>query len=459
MQISKSLIETYNKPTPRYTSYPPANYFTNSFLNNDYLQLIEKSNTEQPEHISFYVHIPFCNQICYYCGCNSIADTNTKHIEKYVAALKKEINIVLKLLDKNRKISQIHYGGGTPNSIDIRYLKEINQLFLSNFKTIDKPEIAIECHPGILTHSDVEQLIDAGFNRFSLGVQDFNNDILKNVNRKPSIIPIADLVRQLKENERVTGINLDFIYGLPGQTPSSFAKTIEQAISIKPNRLVTFSYAHVPWVKKYQTKLSEIGLPSPDDKTKMFLLAYNLLLKSEYIAIGFDHYALPNDELSIALANKQLHRNFQGYTTRRTTGQVYAFGVSAISQLNGGYAQNTKSIKKYIQLIEQQKLPIEQGIKLSDNQIVIGKIITDIMCNKYINWQKTADLLGLSVNGVKKIINYNNENLKTFALHKLLKFTENELEVTEIGSFFIRNIASSFDPLFADSENMYSKSV
>lgn len=459
MNISKKLIEEYNQPVPRYTSYPPANYFTNNFSQEAYSKLITKSNQEAPQHLSFYVHIPFCNQICHYCGCNSTAKGNSETIKKYVAAVKKEINAVIQLLNKNRKIAQIHYGGGTPNFIKISYLQEINQLFFDNFQTIENPEIAIECHPGILMPEHIDELLKAGFNRFSLGIQDFDDQILKNVNRKPSFLPVHKLVEQLRASEQVRGINMDFIYGLPGQTPESFVKSIEQAIAIRPDRLVTFSYAHVPWIKTYQNKLEKIGLPTPDEKKDMFLSAYYLLKNQGYVPIGFDHYALPKDELATAMENKELHRNFQGYTTRRTTGQVYAFGVSAISQLNSGYIQNTKDIKTYVEQIEKQLFPFEKGIEISENQKIIGKIITQIMCNRYINWKKCAEQFGIDEQKLKTIIVYNEQKLNGFAKNALLKFTSDEIEITEKGNFFIRNIAASFDPLIGSNGQIYSKSI
>lgn len=459
MTIDKRLIEKYNQAVPRYTSYPPANHFSDDFDGQEYAVLIDESNSSQSSNLAFYIHIPFCQQICYYCGCNALKLYKNSNIEEYVNALKKEITMVCSKLDKERKISQVHFGGGTPNAIEARYLKDIITTLSQDFDFIDNPEIAIECHPALLTYEYIDELADAGFNRFSLGIQDFDDEVLKAVNRRPSVLPVEDLVSYLRSKASTIGVNLDFIYGLPLQTPESFAKSIERAISIKPDRLVTFSYAHVPWLKKHQEILQKKGLPASADKMAMFEKATALMLEAGYKAIGFDHFAKPLDELSVALDNKQLHRNFQGYCTRRTTGQVYAFGVSAISQLDGAYAQNTKVIKDYISLLDSGQLPIEKGLKVSWQELIIREVINQVMCNQYIHWQQLADALLITKTELVSSIGYDEAKLQEFADDGLLNFSEEKLEVTAVGSILIRNIAALFDPALEESKNKYSKTV
>ncbi len=459
MKIDNNLIQKYNQAAPRYTSYPPANYFSNTFTDQDYVQMLDASNQHQPEKIAFYVHIPFCKQICYYCGCNAIKLHNDSRVEDYISAVKKEISLVKEHLNKDRKISQIHFGGGTPNAIEIHYLKEIIAALSEGFDFIDKPEIAIECHPALLSYSIIDQLVDAGFTRFSLGIQDFNDDVLKAVNRRPSALPVDELVAYLRSKPSTVGVNLDFIYGLPLQTEESFAENIKKALLIQPDRLVTFSYAHVPWLKKHQQILQERGLPDSKEKMKMFEAASQLLTEAGYQPIGFDHFAKPEDELSIALENKQLHRNFQGYCTLRTTGQVYAFGVSGISQLFGGYAQNTKSVDDYISSIERQIFPIEKGLTSTKEQGIIREVISQIMCNHHINWEILSQKLGISTETLKETINYQPEKLQEMATDGLLTFNDQEINVSTMGSFLIRNIAALFDPMFKEGENKYSKTI
>ncbi|WP_026166339.1 oxygen-independent coproporphyrinogen III oxidase [Bacteroides propionicifaciens] len=455
--MTKDLITKYNTPVPRYTSYPPANYFEDSFSSQDYLQAVEISNEANPSHISFYIHIPFCRHLCHYCGCNSFPMMNQENIDRYVDALLKEIKQVKSLLSSERKIAQVHYGGGTPTVLPVATLKMLNEYLLEGFETIENPEIAIECHPGYLDRAYWEDLTKAHFNRFSLGVQDFNEQVLKTSNRKPSLLPVEEIFDILKSAG--ARINLDFIYGLPHQTVDSFAQTITRAAALKPDRLVTFSYAHVPWVSKRQLILEKVGLPSSEDKKLMFEKASEVLKQAGYYAVGMDHFVREDDELNQALQTNELHRNFQGYCTRRTTGQIYAFGVTGISQLNSAYAQNIKDIKSYIQAVEQGELPIVKGYKLSGQQQIIRTVIETLMCNYSVNWQKIADYIQKDKAEVLNAIRYNQSELQEFADDGLIEYSANDIRMTEIGKLFVRNIAASLDPLMENSTKSFSKPV
>ena len=459
MKISDKLLEKYNVPVPRYTSYPPANHFTDAFSEQNYINLLKDSNEGKPENIAIYIHIPFCQKICFYCGCNACSIGNGNLVVPYMTALKKEIELVLQFVDKSRKVSQIHYGGGTPNSIPVSFLSGLNEYLFSQFSLIDNPEIAIECNPAYLDFKYIDSLKAAGFNRFSLGIQDFDEKVLHGVNRQPSAIPVEELFRYLKKDAANINVNLDFIYGLPGQTADSFAETINEAIKIRPDRLVTFSYAHVPWVKKHQVILEKKGLPSPGDKMDMFLTSRELLEVADYKSIGLDHYVLPTDDLFLALNENTLHRNFQGYCTRRTTGQVYAFGVTAISQLERGYSQNLKVIDDYIDSVEKGDLPVERGYTLSNEQIYIRELINRLMCNKKINLAGIAEEFHLSLTELKKIISFDENILKGFEKDGLIQYKSEELQVTETGILFIRNIAASFDREYKEKVQTYSKPV
>lgn len=456
MNISKALIQKYNTPVPRYTSYPPANYFSDSFTSSDYKKAIEQSNLQEPQNISFYVHIPFCKRICFYCGCNSCRMKSKDEVWEYMDAVKKEIKALLPLLDKGRKVSQIHYGGGTPNAIPVEYLQEINALLLEQFETIENPEIAVECSPAYLDEDYIDGLQQAGFNRFSLGIQDFNSDVLEVVNRDASAIPVKKLVQLIRSKIENVTINLDFIYGLPLQTASGFAETIEKAIEIRPDRMVTFAYAHVPWIFKNQMALEKAGLPSSDVKNKMFLAALDLLEESGYTTIGMDHYALATDELSDALNKQQLHRNFQGYCTRRTTGQVYAFGTSSISQLGSAYAQNDKDIAGYINKINRNGFATTKGQQLSLEQMTIREVINELMCNRKIVWQEIADKMNVEVSSVKKWVNYSTDSLFEFKNDGILDFDEEGIEVFDESLLFMRNVAAIFDPLMTNTDRKFS---
>ncbi|MBF0574650.1 oxygen-independent coproporphyrinogen III oxidase [Dysgonomonas sp. GY617] len=453
--MKQELLDKYSVAVPRYTSYPPANFFNDSFAVTDYREAIEASNTQQPEHISFYIHIPFCYKMCHYCGCNAMLLENKTVVAAYMDALKREIEMVLPLLDHNRKISQIHYGGGSPTSQPVAMLKEINKMLLEGFETIDRPEIAIECHPGYLDEAYWNDLIDAGFNRISIGIQDFNEDVLKASNRKPSKMPVADIVRLLKS--KGVAVNMDFIYGLPLQTADSFADTIKQAIEIQPDRLVTFSYAHVPWVNPAMMNLEKLGLPTPQDKNKIYETAKHLLNDAGYKTVGLDHFVQPNDELYIAQKTKALHRNFQGYCTRRTTGQVYAFGVTGISQLTAAYSQNTKDLKKYIEQVNKGELPVLKGYRLNNDEQITREVITSLMCNYEIVWADLASLLNVSVEEIKNALNYNEDNLKTFAEDGIIEFNSDYIKILPDATPFVRNIAASLDKLMMNTDKRFSK--
>ena len=458
MKPENHLTEKYNVPVPRYTSYPPANFFVNEFNNEDYIRAIETSNHEWPDNISIYIHIPFCPKICHYCGCNTHLTRDTNKMRIYVDAVKKEILMVKKHLNPQRKVSQVHWGGGTPNSLPIEMVEEIMAQIHLSFSFIPNPEIAMECHPAMLDANYINALVKTGFNRISLGIQDFNPVVLKNVNRDAPEIPVEELVEMLRSHKNM-GVNLDFIYGLPFQDVKSFSETIERAAKISPDRLVTFSYAHIPWIKKAQKILEKRGLPEATEKLAMFEAAFNILTQNGYTAIGLDHYAKSNDELSIAVKNRMLHRNFQGYCTRETTGQVYAFGATGISQMESAYSQNVKDTMQYVAAIEKGNFSIEKGYSLNKTEKIIKHVINEIMCNHFISWNEAAGKFGVSESDVKNTVAFDENLLAGFVADGLINFGPGEIEVTDLGKFFVRNIAASFDPNLKNAMQKFSKAL
>ncbi|MBU1368659.1 MAG: oxygen-independent coproporphyrinogen III oxidase [Bacteroidetes bacterium] len=457
--MNTDLIKKYNKAAPRYTSYPPANHFTEEVNSSNYEEAVRKSNSFKPQNISFYLHIPFCKKLCFYCGCNTCPMGKANQVKSYLAALKTELSRLINLLDKNRKVSQIHYGGGTPNAIEAQHLQALNQMIFDAFELTDDAEVAIETNPAYLDEQYLLDLKQAGFNRFSLGIQDFNKDVLRLVNRDPSAMPIADIMAIIKNGQPNNAINFDFIYGLPAQTLDSFAETIEAAAKLKPDRLVTFSYAHLPSVFKNQEILEKRGLSDSNLKVAMYNKAAMILAEAGYKAIGMDHFVLPNDELFRALDSKKLHRNFQGYCTRATTGQVYAVGVSAISQLEQAYLQNTKSVDDYIERISQGNAATVKGYELSKQEMIVREAITDLMCNKVLDLESLAMRRNISLDTLKNSIHLDKNALAEFEADNLLKMNANRLEITDAGQLFIRNIAASLDPLQVNPDRLYSKTI
>ena len=453
----QNLIEKYNIPVPRYTSYPPANFFHENFGEQEYKEAILASNEQQPESLSFYFHIPYCMRLCHYCGCNSYAAPDGNTLERYIAALHKEIDKVIPLIRKDRKISQIHYGGGTPTFLSASELSALNKHVLEAFDTIEKPEIAIECHAGWMNEKDWKALVDAGFNRFSLGIQDFDEKVLEAVHRKVPAMPVSDIMTILRSAG--ASINMDFLYGLPYQTVESFTHTIEQAVELQPDRLVTFSYAHVPWAFPRQKILEQYGLPEGEVKSQMFESAREVLCGAGYQPIGLDHFVREDDELAIALRNGQLHRNFQGYCTRRTTGQVYAFGVTGISQLGTAYIQNSKSIPEYIEKLEADTLPVAKGYALNKDEQITREVIEMLMCNYTLRWEELANRLSLSVEEIKRATAYNEQRLQEFADDGLIIWDADHIQMTSEGKLFVRNVAASLDKLMLKTDKSFSKPV
>ncbi len=458
MSVSNEFLNKYNVSGPRYTSYPPANFFNNTFSVADYIDELEASNGQVPKDISIYIHIPFCPLRCHFCGCSTVIAQKKSVVCRYIDAMKSEISNVSSHLDLQRRVTQIHWGGGTPNSIEMSFIRDIMDHIRGIFTISEKAEIAMECSPAYLEFSDIDQLAEMGFNRMSLGIQDFREDVLKAVNRMGPKYPVKDIVNYLR-TKGFRGINLDFIYGLPLQSPESFTETLKQAIEIRPDRIVTFSYAHVPWVKKAQKQLEKIGLPTPEDKMEMLVNSIAQLEEAGYISIGIDHFVLPDDDLAIAFQQKKLHRNFQGYCTLETTGQVYGFGASSIGQFFGAYAQNLKDFPKYIEAVEQTGYAIERGYKLSRDEQIIRSVVNSIMCNGILEFEEIAGQFQLTPQDIKKLTGFNPSKFEDFILDDLMVLEGDTIRIRDKGFMFARNIAMALDPAYNQEENIYSKTV
>jgi len=458
MKLTTQFLEKYNKTGPRYTSYPPATSFNNEFNQTDYIQALIQSNEDEPKNISIYIHIPFCPQLCFFCGCNTSAFESAAKIRRYIDCVLKEIDTVTGYLDKTRVVTQIHWGGGTPNSINFDYLEEIIEKIKSGFKLSENCEIAIECSPAYLDMEDIDRLSHIGFNRISLGIQDFSDEVLKAINRRPSKHPLEQVVQRIIAN-KFHGFNFDLVYGLPLQTIESFRVNIEKAIKLSPDRIVTFSYAHVPWVNARQNNIDESTMPSPEDKLNMLLMAYEMLTQHGYEAIGMDHFAKPSDDLAIAKHKRSLHRNFQGYCTRDTTGQVVAFGSSAITQLWGSYAQNIKNLDHYMEAIESTGLATERGYSMSMEETVIREVINEIMCNGHLNFKELAKRLKTTADEIKRITGYDPSGFVSLEKDGLLEVTDDGIQVSVDGMFVVRNIAMLFDPFLNTQGTHFSKTV
>ncbi len=453
---SKKLIEKYNQNLPRYTSYPPANFFTEQ-NSETFVKQIEESNNHSPQNISIYIHIPFCKQLCFYCGCNTNVYTNKSIISNYLEDLHKEISQVISLLDKSRKISQIHFGGGTPSILETKQISRIIDCFSNSFEFTPQAEVAIECNPANLDKTYINDLISIGFNRISIGVQDFDHKILQEVNRDLPKLSVEFLAAYIQS--KGVKVNLDLMYGLPFQTIESFAQNIKKAIGIAPDRIVTFSYAHLPQIKPNQKLIDKKPMANAEEKLQMLHTSLDLFSQTEYTAIGLDHFAKKDDSLSIALKNKTLHRNFQGYCSRESTGQVYAFGASGITQLHNSFFQNIRSHKDYSNSIKTNNWAVQSGHILSKEEITTSRIIESILCNNYLNWDEIAQELNTTTQILKSNYKFALDNLSGFEEDGLISTTENTISVTNVGKSFLRNIAANFDPKIISSNKTFSSTI
>ena len=458
MKVDSDYLKKYNTSGPRYTSYPPATFFSNEYTNIDLKESVVLSNNENPSSISIYIHIPFCPQICHFCGCTTESGYTKPFLERYVDAVIKEIELVAEDIDKSRILTQIHWGGGTPNAIDYKYIKQITDCIKENFIFSSEYEMAIECSPAYFTFKHISLLKEYGFNRISLGIQDFRDEVLNAINRKPSKLKIEDIIGKIKE-EGFTGTNIDLVYGLPLQTVDSFNETVDRAIKLDTDRIVTFSYAHVPSVITRQKVLDKIGFPSADEKARMYQNAYDKFIDAGYVAIGMDHFAKPHDELAIALTNKNLHRNFQGYCTRATTGQVYGFGASSISQLHSAYSQNEKNAAKYIKRIKDEGLAVIRGYSVNENEKIVRAVINSVMCNYFVDFNLIAQEFKTSIEKIYAVLDFTLDKFKDFIEDDLMQFKNDTISVNLSGRLVIRNIVMKFDPMLNTGVGTYSQTI
>ncbi len=458
-EVKRRLIERYHRDGPRYTSYPTAPEWREDVGATavfERLQQLQQNELAKP--ISLYIHIPFCEEICHFCACNTFKIGDRAFAENYLEKLKQEIALFAQNIREPRETIQMHWGGGTPT-----YLKEneIDSLFNTisqHFSFARDAEIAIELDPRVTSLGQVQLLAKLGFNRVSFGVQDFDPDVQKACNR----IQPRDLTKQLYDQCRQLGmssINFDLIYGLPQQTEQSFAKTVEEVIHWRPDRIALFSYAHLPRKVAYQRRINAAELPDPASKFNIFVQARERFLESGYVQIGMDHFALQNDELAVALQQKKLRRNFQGYTVKPES-YIYAMGLSGISDFGNLYVQNFKKFNLYYDRLDQQRFAAHRGVVLGQDDQVRREVITELMCNFELDMRAIATKHNIVF---RDYFATELAELEQQAEDGLLQIQESKLEVLPLGKIFIRNIAMVFDAYLRRSRGerqaMFSKTI
>lgn len=442
----------YNTNAPRYTSYPPANLFRRATDKTEVERVWRKSNELLPKNVSFYFHIPYCRRRCLFCGCTAeLLPSNAKDLDRYFCALFSEMDEKLPWIDPSRPVTQVHFGGGTPSAVPYSFLERILDKLRERFSFAPHAEVAIECNPSIIDEPRLRELSRMGFNRVSYGIQDFDPTVLKNVGREPSLLPVTELLA-LSRELNFKGVNLDLIYGLPSQTPDGFRRSVELAADARPDRIALFSYAHVPWLKSAQKALEKFPMPGPREKLGLFLEARKMFIDAGLVDVGMDHFCAPDDSLSVALSKGLLHRNFQGYCTRETTGEVYAFGSSAITQLDNAYSQNVHESRKYVELQEAGELTEIRCEELTPEERVIRDAIEGLMCNRRLKISDSQRrVLG---EGWDRLLSLERENL-------VVKISDREVVATELGTLVIRYLAMQLDPLMrkAKREGVFSKTI
>lgn len=431
-----ALIQKYNYSGPRYTSYPTALEFSPDFSEADFLQAIARY-PERP--LSLYIHIPFCHKLCYFCGCNKIVTRQQHKADQYLDALEQEI-IHRAPLFAGRHVSQMHWGGGTPTYLNKTQITRLVGLLRQHFQFNDDAEMSIEVDPREIELDVLDHLRQEGFNRLSMGVQDFNKEVQRLVNREQDEEFIFALIHRARELG-FTSTNIDLIYGLPKQTPESFAFTLKRVIELNPHRLSVFNYAHLPSLFAAQRKIKDADLPSAQQRLDILQETISSLTGAGYQFIGMDHFARPDNELAIAQRKGQLHRNFQGYTTQGDS-DLLGMGVSAISMIGDCYAQNQKELKLYYQQVDEQGHALWRGLALTRDDCIRRDVIKALICNFQLNFADIEQLWAI------KATEYFAEDLQLLApLAKdgLVAITEQGIQVTGKGRLLIRNICMCFD--------------
>lgn len=453
VKFDLDMIKKYDTRAPRYTSYPPATELNETFTQTDFKAAIATSN-QRKSPLSLYFHIPFCQSACYFCGCNTVISNNKKIAKPYVEHLVQEIKNTSALIDSQRKVLQIHWGGGTPNYLErdqVEFLwKNINRYF-----NIDpQAEVSIEINPRYIDRNYIFFLRQIGFNRISFGIQDFNRQVQVAVNRVQPEEMLFDVMSWIKE-AKFESVNVDLIYGLPYQTRETFRETVKKTIELDPDRIVVFNFAYVPWLKPTQKNIPQEALPVPQEKLEILKMTIEELTSNQYLFIGMDHFAKTNDELAIAQRNGTLKRNFQGYTTHADT-ELFGFGATSISMLEDAYAQNHKQLKDYYQAMVAGVLPISKGIKLTQDDMIRRDTIMCIMSHFQINKEDIENKHHISFD---EYFSEEIEALKPLEADGLVSLSTNYIQITDIGRLLVRNIAVIFDNHTKMQETTFSRAI
>ena len=441
--ITPELLTRFDVPGPRYTSYPTADRFVEAFGEADYVQALtqrKSGSVGKPLPLSLYIHIPFCESLCYYCACNKIITKHKERAADYLRYLTKEVELHTQHLGTGQAVSQLHLGGGTPTFMSDAELRQLMTMLRQHFQFVPGGEYSVEVDPRTVDENRLAVLAELGFNRLSFGVQDFDPSVQKAIHR---IQPAPQVFELVAASRRLgfESVNVDLIYGLPLQTPESFDRTLAQINSLRPDRIALYAYAHLPERFKPQRRIHAQDLPSGGDKVAMLSRSLDAFVDAGYVYVGMDHFALPDDALAVAKRQGRLHRNFQGYSTQADC-DLIALGVSSIGRIGATYSQNAKTMAEYCDLLDQGHFPVVRGLALTRDDLIRRSVIMALMCQGHLQYEaiNLAWLVDFKSLFAKEL-----EQLQALQDQGLVQLNETGIQVTAMGWFFVRGVAMVFD--------------
>ena len=449
--VTTELLRRFDVPGPRYTSYPTADRFVEAFGEQEYILALQQrrvGSLGKATPLSLYVHIPFCESLCYYCACNKIITRHPERAEVYLRYLSREIDLHTAHCGTGQHVSQLHFGGGTPTFLSDEGLRELMGMLKRSFVLVPGGEYSIEEDPRTVDEQRLALLAELGFNRLSFGVQDFDPEVQKAVHR----VQPADKVFALVNSARQLGfesVNVDLIYGLPRQTPESFERTLEQVAQLRPDRIALYGYAHLPERFKSQRRIVAAELPMASSKIAMLARSIEAFTAAGYVYVGMDHFALPEDALAVAKRQGRLHRNFQGYSTQPDC-DLIALGVSAIGRVGATYSQNVKTIDEYYDAIDHGHLPVARGLALTKDDLVRRSVIMALMCQGEVLFEPMEESWLIDF---RRYFETELQHLEDMAEQGLVRISQEGIEVTAMGWYFVRGVAMVFDKYLQAGRN------
>ena len=449
--LTPELLTRFDVPGPRYTSYPTADRFVEAFSQQDLRQALDLRNQglgQKNRPLSIYVHIPFCESLCYYCACNKIITKHHEKAEPYLRYLAKEVELYTSSIGIGQSVSQLHLGGGTPTFLSNDELRELMSVLKRSFNFVAGGEYSVEVDPRTVNDERLALLLELGFNRLSFGVQDFDPEVQKAVHRIQPSAQVFALVASARKMG-FESVNVDLIYGLPKQTPESFDRTLKQVNELRPDRIALYAYAHLPERFKPQRRILAAELPVASSKIAMLSRSMDALMNAGYVYVGMDHFALPSDALAVAKRQGRLHRNFQGYSTQPDC-DLIGLGVSAIGRMGGTYSQNAKTMEEYVDMLDNGQLPIVKGLALSRDDLIRRAWIMAIMCQGHVQYDAFNEAWLIDA---KKYFASELSQLENLQTQALVELSDGGLQVTPMGWFFVRGVAMVFDKYLQADRN------